>query len=165
MLGAASNSIPPARSCDSISGSPPSWLLGKTVTFNRPDDCAPIACAASINRSVRGWVSGVLTPSLNSNSAAALAGLLRMLVAQVADADLSKSLRVIFIFLSPEFLVSRARWFAPGQFPSNRHHPQGVWIRCALPCSSAAAPHRPATAMSDETILGNPRNHHETNGE
>jgi hypothetical protein len=51
---------------------------------------------------------------LNSNSAAALAGLLRMVVAQVAEADLSKSLRVIFIFLSPEFLVSRARWFAPG---------------------------------------------------
>jgi hypothetical protein len=36
-----------------------------------------------------------------------------MVVAQVAEADLSKSLRVIFIFLSPEFLVSRARWFAP----------------------------------------------------
>jgi hypothetical protein len=35
------------------------------------------------------------------------------------------------------------------------------------PCrpSSAAAPHHPATAMSDETILGNPRNHRETNGE
>src|SRR5476649_1648585 len=73
-LGAASKSMPPARSCDSISGAPTSWLLGKTVTFNRPDDCAPIALAASINRSVRGWVSGVLTPSLNSNSAAALAG-------------------------------------------------------------------------------------------
>jgi hypothetical protein len=36
MLGAASNSIPPARSCDSISGSPPSWLLAKTVTLIRP---------------------------------------------------------------------------------------------------------------------------------
>src|SRR6202171_6654860 len=76
-LGAASNSMPPARSCDSISGSPPSWLLGKTVTFNRPDDCPPIACAASISRSVRGWVSGVLRPRLHSHSAAALAGLLR----------------------------------------------------------------------------------------
>src|SRR5882724_7893763 len=51
------------------------------------------------------------------------------------------------------------------QLPSNRHHPQGARIRCALPCPSATAPHRPATAMSDETILGNPRNHRETNGE
>src|ERR1700693_6243097 len=107
MLGAASNSMPPARSCDSISGSPPSWLLGKTVTFNRPDDCAPIARAASINRTVRGWVSGVLTPSLNSNSAAALAGLPRMVVAQAAETAPSKPLRVIFIFLLP-----RARYRA-----------------------------------------------------
>src|ERR1700721_4327512 len=98
MLGAASNSIPPARTCDSISGSPPSWLLGKTVTFNRPDDCAPMAWAASVNRTVRGWVSGVLTPSLNSNSAAALDGLLKMVVAQAAlDAAPSKSLRVMFM--------------------------------------------------------------------
>jgi len=35
----------------------------------------------------------------------------------------------------------------------------------AQPCPSATAPHRPASAMSDETILGNPRNHRETNGE
>src|ERR1700722_8304837 len=97
MLGAASNSMPPARTCDSISGSPPSWLLEKTVTLSRPDDCAPIAIAASINRSVRGWVSGVLTPSLNSNSAAALAGWLRIADAQAAEADPRKSLRVIFI--------------------------------------------------------------------
>src|SRR5258706_16065516 len=119
MLGAASNSIPPARSCDSISGSPPSWLLAKTVTFNRPDDCAPIACAASVNRTVRGWVSGVLTPSLNSNSAAALAGLPRMDVAQAADAAPSRPLRVIFIFL-----LSRARYRAWMQFPLNRPRPQ-----------------------------------------
>jgi hypothetical protein len=46
---------------------------------------------------------------LDSNSAAALAGLMRRVVAQVAEADLSKSRRVIFIFLSPE----RVR-FAPG---------------------------------------------------
>src|ERR1700738_1655914 len=104
MLGAASNSIPPARSCDSISGSPPSWLLAKTVTFNRPDDCAPIACAASINRRGRGWVSGVLTPSLNSNSAEALAGLLNAVDAQAAEASPSKPLRVIFIIVA-----SRAR--------------------------------------------------------
>src|SRR6202790_1501390 len=119
MLGAASNSMPPARTCDSISGSPPSWLLGNTVTLSRPDDCAPIARAASINRTVRGWVSGVLTPSLNSNSAAALAGLPRMVVAQAAEAAPSKPLRVIFIFLA-----SRTRYRAQRQFPSNRRRPQ-----------------------------------------
>src|SRR5438270_7923623 len=42
-LGTASNSMPPERTCDSISGSPPSWLLENTVTASRPDDCAPIA--------------------------------------------------------------------------------------------------------------------------
>src|ERR1700712_4912601 len=104
MLGAASNSMPPARNWDSISGSPPSWLLGKTVMFNRPDDCAPMARAASITRSVSGWVSGVLAPSLNSNSAAALAGLPHRVAADAADADLSRSRRVIFI------LASQARW-------------------------------------------------------
>jgi len=53
-LGTASKSMPPARTCDSISGSPPSWLLGNTVTLSRPEDCAPIACAASVNRIVNG---------------------------------------------------------------------------------------------------------------
>jgi hypothetical protein len=96
----------------------------------------------------------------------ALAGLLRMVVTQVAEADLSKSLRVIFIFLvSRVSCLPNALVCAWRQFPPNRQHPQGVWIRCALPCPSATAPHRPATAMSDETILGSPRNHHETNGE
>src|SRR6202035_522803 len=122
MLGAASNSIPPARTCESISGSPPSWLLGNTVTFSRPDDCAPMARAASVNRTVRGWLSGVLTPSLNSNSAAALAGLPRKEVARATDADPSRPLRVIFIFLA-----SPARWRAQRQFPSNRRPPQGRW--------------------------------------
>src|SRR6185437_16723032 len=85
-LGAASRSMPPARSCDNISGSPPSWLFGKTVTLSRPPDCVLIAAAASTRRTVRGWESGVLTPSLNSNSAAALAGLPSIPVAQAADA-------------------------------------------------------------------------------
>src|SRR5580692_724907 len=127
-LGAASNSMPPARSCDSISGSPPSWLLGKTVTFNRPDDCAPMAWAASVNRTVRGWVSGVLTPSLNSNSAAALDGLLRAVVARVADAAPIRPLRVIFIFIvSPGAL-------APGcQCRSNRHPSQDASPEAAGP--------------------------------
>jgi len=34
--GATNSSMPPARSCDSISGSPPSWLLEKTVTLSPP---------------------------------------------------------------------------------------------------------------------------------
>src|SRR5450756_1085376 len=104
MLGAASNSMPPARTWDSISGSPPSWLLEKTVTFNRPDDWAPIALAASVSRTVRGWVSGVLTPSLNSNSAVALAGLLKTVVAHAAEAAPSKPLRVIFIIVASRAL-------------------------------------------------------------
>jgi hypothetical protein len=37
-LGTASISIPPERTCDSISGSPPSWLLGNTVMLSRPAD-------------------------------------------------------------------------------------------------------------------------------
>src|SRR5258705_9756542 len=83
-LGTASSSMPPERTCDSISGSPPSWLLENTVTLSRPDDCAPIALAASVRRIVSGWVSGVLTPSLKSNSAAeaALAGWPRIAVAR-----------------------------------------------------------------------------------
>ena len=44
---------------------------------------------------------------------------LKIVVVQMAEADLSKSLRVIFIFLVSRVLVSRvlvsrARWFAPG---------------------------------------------------
>src|ERR1700716_61713 len=120
-LGAASKSIPPARSCDSISGSPPSWLLGKTVTFNRPDDCSPIARAASTNRTVRGWVSGVLTPSLNSNSAAAPAGLLKVAVAKAAKAAPSRFLRVIFIIFP-----SRAHYRAESPFRSDRPRLQGA---------------------------------------
>src|ERR1700692_343221 len=141
MLGAANNSIPPARTCDSISGSPPSWLLGKTVTFSRPDDCTPIARAASVSRIVRGWVSGVLTPSLNSNSAAALAGLVRTVVAQAADAAPSRSLRVIFIFSCLPSALARLT----KQFPSIRRAPQGANLGTAGSCPGA-----------EETILGNP---------
>src|ERR1700732_130805 len=103
--------------------------------FNRPDDCAPIARAASINRTVRGWVSGVLTPSLNSNSAAALEGLLKMDVAQAADVAPSRFLRVIFILL-----VSRARYRAwkgvSAEPPSSARH-------MGARQSSASATHSP----------------------
>src|SRR6516162_8922729 len=96
MEGAASSSMPPARSCESISGSPPSWLLGKTVTVIRPFVRWPISLAASVRRTVSGCVSGVLTPSLNSNSAAA-AGPPRIVAAQANEAAPSKRLRVIFL--------------------------------------------------------------------
>jgi hypothetical protein len=60
---------------------------------------ALIARAASTNRTVRGCVSAVLAPSLNSNSAAALEGLLRMVVAKPTDAAPSRFLRLIFIIV------------------------------------------------------------------
>src|SRR5450631_3200888 len=148
MLGAASNSMPPARTCDSISGSPPSWLLENTVTFSRPDDCAPITRAASFNRTVRGWVSGVLTPSLNSYSAAALAGLPSIVVAQAADADPSRPRRVIFIVVASRGALSRQKPVSVEPPPFARHRPAGLM---------------PAPARVDETILRNPRNRPETN--
>src|SRR3954463_8871917 len=95
--GAANSSIPPARSCDSISGSPPSWLLANTVTLSRPEDCSPIARAASVRRTVSGWVSGVLTPSLKSNSAAARTGLANTVVAVVAAAPSSARRVIVFV--------------------------------------------------------------------
>src|SRR5450631_2942700 len=149
MPGAASNSMPPARSCDSISGSPPSWLLGKTVIFSRPDDCAPIARAASVNRAVSGWVSGVLTPSLNSNSATALAGLFKTVAARAPDVAPSNPLRVIFIFL-----VSRAH---RSRLPAVSAEPAPS-ARCAAARKAALHPQKPAE-MPEETILGSQRNH------
>src|ERR1700731_121350 len=148
MLGAASNSMPPARTCDSISGSPPSWLLGNTVTLSRPDDCAPIARAASVNRTVRGWVSGVLTPSLNSNSAAALADLPSTVVAKAADVDSSRPLRVIFIVCC-----------LPGALA--RFGPVSVEPRPSARCRRAVAD--TSARRADETILRNRRNPPETN--
>src|SRR5665647_470963 len=144
MLGAASNSIPPARTCDSISGSPPSWLLGKTVTFSRPDDWVPIARAASVSRTVRGCVSGVLTPSLNSNSAAALAGLVRTEVAQAADAAPSKPLRVIVIF---SCLPSALSHLEPVSFEPPR---SARWQRKSRPFS--APPTKPFWGIHETSL-------------
>src|SRR5882757_8804575 len=139
-LGAASSSIPPARTCDSISGSPPSWLLGNTVTSSRPDDCAPIALAASVRRIVSGWVSGVLTPSLKSNSAAALAGLPSMPLAQVAEAAPSRPLRVIVVV----FIIV----FLPDAVPR-------LAAVSAEPDATASQATKPIQPVH-ETILGNP---------
>src|SRR5260370_2191325 len=147
MLGAASNSIPPARTCESISGSPPSWLLGKTVTLSRPDDWAPTARAASVSRIVRGWVSGVLTPSLNSNSAAALADLLTTVVAQAADAAPSKPLRVIVIFFLPP-----ERFIAPaGSFLRNRCGPQVLGAAAATSRPFPVRPTKPFWGIHETT--------------
>src|ERR1700743_73802 len=85
MDGAANSSMPPARTCDSISGSPPSWLLAKTDTLSRPAERVAISLAASVRRIDSGWLSGVLTPSLKSNSAAARAGRPRMAAADAPD--------------------------------------------------------------------------------
>jgi hypothetical protein len=57
-----------------------------------------------------------------------------------------RPLRVIFIFV-----VSRARSAPGGQFRSNRRPPQDASPEAAGPLS-----------VPDETILGNPRNHPET---
>src|SRR6266404_4757348 len=142
MLGAANSSIPPARTCDSISGSPPSWLLANTVTLSRPDDCLPIALAASVRRIVKGWVSGVFTPSLKSNSAAALAGLPKMVLAHVAEAAPSRPRRVIVVV----FIIV----FLPGTVP----RPAAVSAEPA----SAASRGRNRSSRSTKPFCGN----HET---
>jgi hypothetical protein len=60
----------------------------------------------------------------------------------------------------------------PTIIPSNwLQHFESVVDPCHVPLPRSAWRERhgkhigPATAMSDETILGNPRNHRETNGE
>ena len=119
-LGAASNSMPPARTCDSISGSPPSWLLGKTVTLSRPDDC----CADRARRLDQPNRQGMGVRRIDAQLELEL-GVRHWLVCQsaavakAADAAPSTPLRVIFIFW-----LSRARYRAFGQFRSNRPRPQ-----------------------------------------
>src|SRR5262249_12104663 len=131
MLGAANSSIPPARTCDSISGSPPSWLLANTVMLTRPDDCAPTALAASTRRIVSGWVSGVLTPSLKSNSGAARTGLPNIVAASAADPVPSRPLRVIFFVFIIVFLPNAFRvWdqFRPSVYVTQGTvKPIGLW--------------------------------------
>src|SRR5579871_4211257 len=122
MDGAASRSMPPARSCDSISGSPPSWLFGNTVMLTRPADLAAISLAASVRRILRGWDSGVLAPSLKSNSAAARALVPRIVAAPRAEAAPSRPLRVKFVDFIIVFLPSADR--AWRQFPKKRPCPQ-----------------------------------------
>src|ERR1044072_4639022 len=124
MDGAASRSMPPARSCDSISGSPPSCLFGNTVMLTRPPVLAPISLAASVRRMLRGWDSGVLAPSLRSNSAAACALVPRIVAAPRTDAAPRRPLRVKFVDFIIVFLPSADR--AWRQFLQKRRHPQGL---------------------------------------
>jgi hypothetical protein len=98
------------------------------VTINRPDDWLPMARAASVSRTVRGWVSGVLTPNLNSNSAVAPAGAVNLVVAKAPEAAPSRALRVIFMGLPPARMVAPTGSFRrtdgirkmPGNCPRKR---------------------------------------------
>ena len=62
-------SIAPERTCDNMSVSPPSWLLGNSWMSTRPLDSARIASAASFMRMLVGWVTGKLLANLSLNSA------------------------------------------------------------------------------------------------
>src|SRR5450432_3950812 len=63
-------SIAPERTCDSMSVSPPSWLLGNTWMSTRPLVSALIFSAASLTRIVLGCVTGMLLAHFSWNSAA-----------------------------------------------------------------------------------------------
>ena len=156
MDGAASSSMPPARSCDSISGSPPSWLLGKTVMLSRPDEREPMSLAASARRMLRGWVSGVLTPSLKLNSAAACARPPRTAAAAKADAAPSRPRRVMFVDFIIVFLPSAHR--ARGHFRQKRPSRQ-VFRRnhSFLTMKPFHQPHETSLKQSGRTHLGQRR--------
>ena len=64
------NSMPPERTCASMSVSPPSWLLGKILISTRPLVSLAMRSAASCARMFSGCVSGRLLPYLYENSAA-----------------------------------------------------------------------------------------------
>ena len=52
--------IAPVRNCDSMSVSPPSWLLGKIWMSTRPPDCARMRSTASRNRTFIGCCATLL---------------------------------------------------------------------------------------------------------
>ena len=58
------NSSPPARSCDSMSESLPSWLFGKTLICTWPPVSLRMRSLASIARTLSGCVAGTLVPNL-----------------------------------------------------------------------------------------------------
>src|ERR1700751_5403717 len=104
-----------------------------------------MSLAASVRRTVRGWVSGVLTPSLNSNSAAALAGRAATEQAQAAVAPSTARRLMIIDFIIVFLPNADGAW---SHFPLGRPDPQGTCVKPSHECL--------------ETILGNPRNRPET---
>jgi hypothetical protein len=64
------NSMPPERTCASMSVSPPSWLFGKILISTRPLLSFAMRSAASCARMFSGCVTGRLLPYLYENSAA-----------------------------------------------------------------------------------------------
>ena len=59
-------SMAPERTCDSMSVSPPSWLLGKIWISTLPPLSFFTASAASRTRMLEGWVVGMLLAHLNT---------------------------------------------------------------------------------------------------
>ena len=55
-------SIPPLRTCASMSVSPPSWLLGNTRNSMRPRLSVAMRAATSCARTFSGWLTGRLLP-------------------------------------------------------------------------------------------------------
>ncbi|WP_229170690.1 hypothetical protein [Bradyrhizobium altum] len=121
--------------------------MANTVMLTRPDDCVPTSLAASASRIVSGWVSGVLTPSLKSNSAAARDGLPNIAAATATEPVPKTRRRVIFLVFIIVFLPGAVR--AHSQFQPSLSVTQGT-----------VKPIRPW----HETISGNSRNDPETDG-
>src|SRR4029450_2971941 len=96
------NSSAPLRTCDSMSVSPPGWLLGNTLRANRPSLSFRILSAASSARAESGCVAGTLVPYLYSNAGAAALAVLMLDVGAVAAAAaaLMKPRRVRLAFMA-----------------------------------------------------------------
>ena len=58
-------SMPPERTCASMSVSPPNWLFGKILMSTRPLLSFRMRSAASWARMFSGWVTGRLLPYLS----------------------------------------------------------------------------------------------------
>src|SRR3954470_5936403 len=103
------NSSAPLRTCDSISVSPPSWLLGNTLRANRPSLSFRILSAASSARAESGWVAGTLVPYLYSKAGAAALAYLMLNVEIVATAVAApmKPRRLILVFMASLLLPTR----------------------------------------------------------
>src|SRR3954464_3736998 len=99
------NSSAPLRTCDSISVSPPSWLLGNTLRANRPSLSFRILSAASSARAESGCVAGTLVPYLYSNAGAAALACRMLNVGTVAAAAAApmkpRRVRLVFMGVTP----------------------------------------------------------------